>query len=136
MVSPINSNFNFNETVSQLYTANSTAKLVKTTVESYIKANPNTKITPSNFIDYNDDDSEKSINDILKDYTKNTADYIKKLQNQSSGNSLTRTDYQDVGMSGYYDAQSALQMSKAITAYSVNKASANNTPTNTFNIGV
>ena len=136
MVSSISNSFNFNEAVTQLYTANSTAKLVKTTIDAYIKGNPNVKINTKDFIDFDDEDSEKSINDILKDYTKNTAEHLREMQKQLEGNKLTKEDYQNAGMRDYYEVQSALQMSKAISAYSTNNTQANNYQTNTFTIGV
>lgn len=135
MVTAVSNNFNFTNTVSQLYTANSTAKLVKTTIAEYIKSNQNEKASNAvkNIIDYNDDNAEKTISDILKDYTNNTSEYIKTLTNKQT-NSITKADYDSVGMSGYYSAQSAIQMSKAISAYSVNNNSSLNY--NTFNFGV
>jgi len=138
MVSSINTNFNLTDSVSQLYTANSAAKLVKTTIDSYIKNNSDKKLSASdiinNIVDYDDNDAEKSITDILKDYTQNTSDYLKTINNAKSG--LTRTDYMNAGMAGYYDAQSALQMSKSITAYSLNKIATSNLNTTTFTFNV
>ena len=132
MVSLISNNYNYNEAVTQLYTAGSVAQLAKTAVKEYLKDNDTKDI--KNFINFNNDDSEQTITDLLKNYAQNTSEYIKSLNNNTD--KLSKSDYQKVGMGGYYDAQSALQMSKAITAYTANKVSNNNTPTNTFNIGV
>ncbi len=136
MVSSLSNNFNIMDTVSQTYTANSAAKLLKTTISEYIKSNQNKKVSANeifnNIVNYNDDNAEKTISDILKDYTSNTSDYIKSITNKQA-NSLTKADYNSVGMGGYFDAQSALQMSKAIAAYSSNNYSGRS---NTFNFKV
>ncbi len=138
MVSSISNSFNFNETVSQLYTVNSTAKLAKVVINAKIKdaTEENKEKIVSDVIDYNDENSEKSIDDILRDYTKNISSYLKNM-NSSEDKTLTRADYSDIGMGGYYDAQIILQKSRAINAYSLeNKSYTNPTKTNSFTIGV
>ncbi len=143
MVSSMSNNFYFNDAVTRLYTAGSTAKLVSTVVDSYIKKHPGDKVATDEIIEKiftndsdEDENEERSINDVLRDYTNNISQYLKKIQDQTSGNTLKRTDYQSVGMEGYFDVQETIQLSKALTAYSANKSSDSNTPTNTFIIGV
>lgn len=141
MVSSITNNSYFNEAVSGLYTADSTAKLVKTTLKEFFEANKGNNVSSAelvkNVLNYKNDDenSNKSIADLLKNYAHDTSKYIKNLgQNHSNNNiisnnklksfnQLTKSDYEKAGMSGYYEAQANLKMSKAITAYSLNNSS-------------
>lgn len=70
-------------------------------------------------MDYNNDD-EITISEKLRYYTEQTAQSLRE-NNTSSVKSLsqmTKSDYEKVGMSGYYDAQRNLQYSKALSAYS------------------
>ena len=150
MVSSITNNLYLNDSVSSLYTADSTAKLVKETLKEFFEANKGTNVNSSelvkNVLNYNnnDENSKKSIADILKNYANDSSEYIKNLASNKSNtnisnkiksfNSLTKSDYEKVGMSGYYEAQANLQLSKAITAYSLNNS--NFAKNSTFKINV
>ena len=150
MVSSITNNSYLNDSVSSLYTADSTAKLVKETLKEFFEANKGTNVNSSelvkNVLNYNnnDENSKKSIADILKNYANDSSEYIKNLASNKSNtnisnkiksfNSLTKSDYEKAGMSGYYEAQANLQLSKAITAYSLNNS--NFAKSSTFKINV
>ena len=131
MVSSISNSFILADAVSNIYTANSSAKLVKTAVDTYIKSSDSSdnikEVINKVFNLYDDEDDENeslefSSADFLREYTKNTSDYIKSFAEQNkSNNILKKEDYEKAGMVEYYDAQVNLQMSKAISTYSLNK---------------
>lgn len=70
-------------------------------------------------MDYNNDD-EITISEKLRYYTEQTAQSLRENNTSSvkSFSQMTKSDYEKVGMSGYYDAQRNLQYSKALSAYS------------------
>lgn len=71
-------------------------------------------------MDYNRDD-EITISEKLRYYAEQTAQSLRDNGSNSQIKSLsqmTKSDYETVGMSGYYDAQRNLQYSKALSAYS------------------
>lgn len=71
-------------------------------------------------MDYNRDD-EITISEKLRYYAEQTAQSLRDNGSNSQVKSLsqmTKSDYEKVGMSGYYDAQRNLQYSKALSAYS------------------
>lgn len=71
-------------------------------------------------MDYNRDD-EITISEKLRYYAEETAQSLRDNGSNSQVKSLlqmTKSDYEKVGMSGYYDAQRNLQYSKALSAYS------------------
>ena len=71
-------------------------------------------------MDYNRDD-EITISEKLRYYAEQTAQSLRDNGSNSQVKSLlqmTKSDYEKVGMSGYYDAQRNLQCSKALSAYS------------------
>lgn len=71
-------------------------------------------------MDYNSDD-QITISEKLRYYAEQTAQSLRDNSSNSQVKSLsqmTKSDYEKVGMSGYYDAQINLQYSKAISAYS------------------
>lgn len=71
-------------------------------------------------MDYNRDD-EITISEKLRYYAEQTAQSLRDNVSNSQVKSLskmTKSDYEKVGMSGYYDAQRNLQYSKALSAYS------------------
>lgn len=71
-------------------------------------------------MDYNRDD-EITISEKLRYYAEQTAQSLRDNGSNSQIKSLsqmTKSDYEKVGMSGYYDAQRNLQYSKALSAYS------------------
>lgn len=71
-------------------------------------------------MDYNRDD-EITISEKLRYYAEQTAQSLRDNGSISRVKSLaqmTKSDYEKVGMSGYYDAQRNLQYSKALSAYS------------------
>lgn len=142
MLSSSYENLGFDSAVSKLYTAETVANSQKTTKDS-TKIENNTATTESNEIkniDYNENNSEKTIAEVLKDYTLKTSEYIKELSSQNSSsnlaNKLTKEDYEKAGMSGYYDAQINLNFSKAITNYMRSQLGLTNTVSSTFSISV
>ena len=140
MLTSMYENLGFDNAVSNVYTANSTAELIKSTIQEAIKLSKENSDTEDSIIktvDYNEDNSEKTIADILKDYTLKTSDYIKELGTNRSNTTfkLTKEDYEKVGMSGYYDAQINLNYSKAITNYMKNNFK-NPLISSTFSISV
>ena len=71
-------------------------------------------------MDYNRDD-EITISEKLRYYAEQTAQSLRDNGSNSQVKNLsqmTKSDYEKVGMSGYYDAQRNLQYSKALSAYS------------------
>lgn len=70
-------------------------------------------------MDYNRDD-EITISEKLRYYAEQTAQSLRENNTSSvkSFSQMTKSDYEKVGMSGYYDAQRNLQYSKALSAYS------------------
>ena len=71
-------------------------------------------------MDYNRDD-EITISEKLRYYAEQTAQSLRDNGSNSQVKSLaqmTKSDYEKVGLSGYYDAQRNLQYSKALSAYS------------------
>lgn len=142
MLSSSYENLGFDNAVSKLYTAETVANTQKTTKDS-TKVKTNTTSTDSDEIkniDYNENNSEKTIAEVLKDYTIKTSEYIKELNSQKSSsnltNKLTKEDYEKAGMSGYYDAQINLNFSKAITNYMRSQLSLTNSVSSTFKISV
>ena len=90
-------------------------------------------------MDY-DEDGAVTIAEKLRYYAEQISDKIKQVnktnkssQSNSLGSKLTQADYQSVGMGDYYTAQSALQMSKALSTYTYNILDVN---INTFKINV
>ena len=90
-------------------------------------------------MDY-DEDGEITISEKLRYYAEQISDKIKEanktnINTQTNGIShkLTQADYQKVGMGDYYTAQTALQMSKALSSYTYNILDVN---INTFKINV
>lgn len=90
-------------------------------------------------MDY-DEDGEITISEKLRYYAEQISDKIKEAnktnintQTNSISNKLTQADYQKVGMGDYYTAQTALQMSKALSSYTYNILDVN---INTFKINV
>lgn len=87
-------------------------------------------------MDYNRDD-EITISEKLRYYAEQTAQSLRDNGSNSQVKSLlqmTKSDYEKVGMSGYYDAQRNLQYSKALSAYSYQ--SLMNKKINNFTISV
>ena len=71
-------------------------------------------------MDYNRDD-EITISEKLRYYAEQTAQSLRdngSISRVKSLSQMTKSDYEKVGMSGYYDAQRNLQYSKALSAYS------------------
>ena len=71
-------------------------------------------------MDYNRDD-EITISEKIRYHAEQTAQSLRDNGSNSQVKSLlqmTKSDYEKVGMSGYYDAQHNLQYSKALSAYS------------------
>ena len=113
--------------INNLLNMKSTVSLVKTSAQEMIKDAQNSgtsviKKGDSDYkeeMDYNSDD-EITISEKLRYYAEQTAQSIRE-NNSSSVKSLsqmTKSDYEKVGMGGYYDAQFNLQYSKALSAYS------------------
>lgn len=110
--------------INNLLNMKSTVSLVRTTAQEMIKGAQKSsagiikKGDPQykEEMDYDKDD-EITISEKLRYYTEQTAESLRK-NNNSAVKSLTKDDYDKVGMSGYYDAQRNLQYSKAISAYS------------------
>lgn len=141
MLSSSYENLGFDSAVSKLYTAETVANSQKTTKDS-TKIENNTATTESDEIkniDYNENNSEKTIAEVLKDYTLKTSEYIKDLSSQKSSNptnKLTKEDYEKAGMSGYYNAQINLNFSKAITNYMRSQLGLTTAVSSTFSISV
>ena len=116
-----------NGAFNNLLNMKSTVSLVKTTAQEMIKdaqksgagiikkGDPQSKED----MDYNNDD-EITISEKLRYYTEQTAQSLRENNTSSvkSFSQMTKSDYEKVGMSGYYDAQRNLQYSKALSAYS------------------
>lgn len=138
MLSSSYENLGFDSAVTNMYTANSVASLVKTTIDTAIaesKDNGNEiKDSIKDSINYNDEGSEKSIAQILKDYAEKTSQYIKDLNADKAPKKLTKEDYEKVGMGGYYQAQMNLKYSQLLTNYM--KSNLAYKVTNTFSIDV
>lgn len=90
-------------------------------------------------MDY-DEDGAVTIAEKLRYYAEQISDKIKETnktntntQQNTIGSKLTQADYQRVGMGDYYNAQMALQMSKALSTYTYNILDIN---INTFKINV
>lgn len=138
MVSSLNS-----EKLTSLISKDSTSRLVKTTLQAVINSEKNSDKTTKSLrdvleIDYDDDGAPKTISDMLKNYTASISDYInnlaakkqsstkldgkslinsmKKLSNNS--NTLSKSAYESVGMSDYYNLKSVMTLSNAISQYS------------------
>lgn len=141
-------NFGFDSAVSRMYTAKSDAFLVKTSLQEVAKSSDDNDlmIFLKKVINYNDDNSEKKIADMLKDYTQKTSNYLKEISKNTSSNKgfsannslnkLTQKDYEKVGMGDYFKAQQNLKYSKAITNYMKNKLLASSFVSNTFSVDV
>lgn len=116
-----------NGAFNNLLNMKSTVSLVKTTAQEMIKdaqksgAGVIKKGDPQykEDMDYNNDD-EITISEKLRYYTEQTAQSLRENNTSSvkSFSQMTKSDYEKVGMSGYYDAQRNLQYSKALSAYS------------------
>ena len=116
-----------NGTINNLLNMKSTVSLVKNTAQEMIKdaqksgAGIIKKGDPQykEEMDYNKDD-EITISEKLRYYSEQTAQSLRENSNSSVKNlsQMTKSDYEKVGMSGYYDAQRNLQYSKALSAYS------------------
>ena len=116
-----------NGTINNLLNMKSTVSLVKNTAQEMIKdaqksgAGIIKKGDPQykEEMDYNKDD-EITISEKLRYYAEQTAQSLRENSNSSVKNlsQMTKSDYEKVGMSGYYDAQRNLQYSKALSAYS------------------
>lgn len=117
-----------NGAIKNLLNMKSTVSLVKNTAQEMIKdaqksgggvikkGDPQYKKE----MDYNRDD-EITISEKLRYYAEQTAQSLRDNGSNSQVKSLaqmTKSDYEKVGMSGYYDAQRNLQYSKALSAYS------------------
>ena len=96
MVSSITNNSYFNEAVSSLYTADSTANLVKTTLKTFFETNKSSDVNSAELVknvlnyDNNDENSKKSIADALKNYASDTSEYIKSI-NANNDNTSTKS---------------------------------------------
>lgn len=117
-----------NGAINNLLNMKSTVSLVKTTAQEMIKDAQKSgggviKKGDSQYkeeMDYNSDD-EITISEKLRYYAEQTAQSLRDNGSNSQVKSLaqmTKSDYEKVGMSGYYDAQRNLQYSKALSAYS------------------
>lgn len=116
-----------NGVFNNLLNMKSTVSLVKTTAQEMIKdaqksgAGIIKKGDPQykEDMDYNNDD-EITISEKLRYYTEQTAQSLRENNTSlvKSFSQMTKSDYEKVGMSGYYDAQRNLQYSKALSAYS------------------
>lgn len=117
-----------NNAINNLLNMKSTVSLVKTTAQEMIKdaQKSGTSVIKKGDpqykeeMDYNSDD-QITISEKLRYYAEQTAQSLRENSNNSSVKSLsdmTKSDYEKVGMSGYYDAQRNLQYSKALSAYS------------------
>mgnify|MGYP004656462443 FL=1 len=117
-----------NGAINNLLNMKSTVSLVKTTAQEMIKDAQKSgggviKKGDSQYkeeMDYNRDD-EITISEKLRYYAEQTAQSLRDNGSNSQVKSLlqmTKSDYEKVGMSGYYDAQRNLQYSKALSAYS------------------
>ncbi len=91
-------------------------------------------------INYSDDNSAKSIKDLLKNYTESISKNIEKIsdENKNKNNikidknslkdviknmankNLSKSTYESVGMGEYYNLKSLMSMSQAITKYNQN----------------
>lgn len=117
-----------NGAINNLLNMKSTVSLVKNTAQEMIKDAQKSgggviKKGDSQYkeeMDYNRDD-EITISEKLRYYAEQTAQSLRdngsNLQVKSLSQ-MTKSDYEKVGMSGYYDAQRNLQYSKALSAYS------------------
>lgn len=117
-----------NGAINNLLNMKSTVSLVKNTAQEMIKDAQKSgggviKKGDSQYkeeMDYNRDD-EITISEKLRYYAEQTAQSLRDKGSNSQVKSLsqmTKSDYEKVGMSGYYDAQRNLQYSKALSAYS------------------
>ena len=117
-----------NGAFNNLLNMKSTVSLVKNTAQEMIKDAQKSgggviKKGDSQYkeeMDYNRDD-EITISEKLRYYAEQTAQSLRDNGSNSQIKSLsqmTKSDYEKVGMSGYYDAQRNLQYSKALSAYS------------------
>lgn len=117
-----------NGAINNLLNMKSTVSLVKNTAQEMIKDAQKSgggviKKGDSQYkkeMDYNRDD-EITISEKLRYYAEQTAQSLRDNGSNSQIKSLsqmTKSDYETVGMSGYYDAQRNLQYSKALSAYS------------------
>lgn len=117
-----------NGAINNLLNMKSMVSLVKTTAQEMIKDAQKSgggviKKGDSQYkeeMDYNRDD-EITISEKLRYYAEQTAQSLRDNASNSQVKSLsqmTKSDYEKVGMSGYYDAQRNLQYSKALSAYS------------------
>lgn len=117
-----------NGAINNLLNMKSTVSLVKNTAQEMIKDAQKSgggviKKGDSQYkeeMDYNRDD-EITISEKLRYYAEQTAQSLRDNGSNSQIKSLsqmTKSDYEKVGMSGYYDAQRNLQYSKARSAYS------------------
>lgn len=117
-----------NGAINNLLNMKSTVSLVKNTAQEMIKDAQKSgggviKKGDSQYkeeMDYNRDD-EITISEKLRYYAEQTAQSLRDNGSNSQIKSLsqmTKSDYEKVGMSGYYDAQRNLQYSKALSAYS------------------
>lgn len=117
-----------NGAINNLLNMKSTVSLVKNTAQEMIKDAQKLgggviKKGDSQYkeeMDYNRDD-EITISEKLRYYAEQTAQSLRDNGSNSQVKSLsqmTKSDYEKVGMSGYYDAQRNLQYSKALSAYS------------------
>lgn len=117
-----------NGAINNLLNMKSTVSLVKNTAQEMIRDAQKSgggviKKGDSQYkeeMDYNRDD-EITISEKLRYYAEQTAQSLRDNGSNSQVKSLaqmTKSDYEKVGMSGYYDAQRNLQYSKALSAYS------------------
>ncbi len=116
-----------NNAINNLLNMKSTVSLVKNTAQEMIKdaQKSGTSVIKKGDpqykeeMDYNKDD-EITISEKLRYYAEQTAQSLRENSNSSvkSLSQMTKSDYEKVGMSGYYDAQRNLQYSKALSAYS------------------
>lgn len=117
-----------NGAINNLLNMKSTVSLVRNTAQEMIKDAQKSgggviKKGDSQYkeeMDYNRDD-EITISEKLRYYAEQTAQSLRDNGSNSQVKSLlqmTKSDYEKVGMSGYYDAQRNLQYSKALSAYS------------------
>lgn len=147
MISSTYKNLGFDSAVSKMYTAKTDAFLVKNTIQEIAKnSDDDTDVRNllKKLINYNDDDSEKRISNMLRNYTQQTSNYLKEISKNlstnknkndfSSFNNLTQKDYDKVGMGDYFKAQQNLKYSKALTNYM--KSNLTSFVTNTFSIDV
>lgn len=148
MISSTYENLGFDNAVSRMYTAKSDAFLVKNTLQEVAKSSDgdDLKNLLKKVINYDDDNSEKTIANMLKDYTQKTSNYLKEISKNSSSkdglsasssfSKLTQKDYEKVGMGDYFKAQQNLQYSKALTNYMKNNLASSSFVSNTFSINV